>query len=109
MNGHHLWSEKYDRELEDIFALQDDIAEKILIAMDVTIGQGEQARLWRRNTESADAYLLTSQAVNEFRKFTKEGFAKAKQLNDQALELDPNFGMAMSSLGWIYHLGARYG
>ncbi len=109
LNGHHLWSEKYDRDLDDIFALQDDIAEKILIAMDVTIGQGEQARLRRRYTENADAYLLSSQAVNEFRKFTKEGFAKAKQLNDQALELDPNFGVAITSLGWIYHLGARYG
>ncbi len=104
-----VWSEQYDRELADVFALQDDISQKILVAMDVTIGEGEQARIRRRQTDSPEAHLLWLRGMKEFRNFNKPGMIRARQLNYEALELDPNFGFAIVIIGWTHHIEARYG
>ena len=53
LTGHHLWAEKYDRDLKDIFALQDEITIKIINALQVELTEGEHARLWRKGTPMA--------------------------------------------------------
>ncbi len=56
-SGHHLWAEKYDRDLKDIFALQDEITLKILTALQVKLTEGDQAHLWARRTDNLETYL----------------------------------------------------
>ncbi len=56
-SGHHLWAEKYDRDLRDIFALQDEITLKILTALQVKLTEGDQAHLWARRTDNLETYL----------------------------------------------------
>ena len=64
--GHHLWSEKYDRDIKDLFALQDEITLKIIRAMRVQLTEGEQASVTGRGTENLDAYLKANQAHEQF-------------------------------------------
>ena len=66
INGNHLWAERYDRELSDIFALQDEITMKIVTALQVKLTVGEQARLWARRTDNLDAYLKYLTARSRF-------------------------------------------
>ena len=56
IEGHHLWAERYDRELKDLFAVQDEITEKILLEMQVKLTHGEQARAWREAAPDSDTY-----------------------------------------------------
>jgi TolB-like protein len=65
INGHHLWAERYDRKLDDIFAVQDEITKKIITAMQVKLTEGEQVRAAARGTNNLDAYLKYLQA-NEY-------------------------------------------
>ena len=72
--GHHIWAERYDRELKDIFALQDDITQNILTAMEVKLTEGEQARLWRKTTKNPEAYEKSILGLHYFRRFTSRVF-----------------------------------
>lgn len=62
INGNHVWAERYDQELKDIFAVQDDIAKRIIVALQVELTDGEQARISGKGTDNLDAYLKTLQA-----------------------------------------------
>jgi adenylate cyclase len=55
-SGGHLWAERYDRDLEDIFALQDEVTQQIVAALEVTLTAGEQERVWSRHTNNLEAY-----------------------------------------------------
>jgi adenylate cyclase len=91
ISGRHLWSERYDRDLKDIFALQDEITMKIINALQVELTEGQHARLWGKGTENLQAYLKTMQAREHFFSQTKEGTALAKRLAEEAIALDPAF------------------
>ena len=71
--GHHLWAERYDRELKDVFTLQDEIAQKIVTALAVKLTEGEQVRARRRSTTSVEAWEYY---VEQFRRATAEGTAQ---------------------------------
>jgi adenylate cyclase len=73
--GHHLWAERYDRQLEDIFAIQDEVTLKILKELQVKLIEGEQARLYSRGTENIDAYLKYCQGRGNSLRFDKVGNA----------------------------------
>jgi TolB-like protein len=88
--GNHLWSERYDRELKDIFVLQDDITQKILTAMQVKLTEGEQARTASKGTDNLDAYLKFLQSMELMRQFNRESNVLGKQLAEEAVALDPN-------------------
>jgi len=103
ITGHHIWAERYDRELEDIFAVQDDIMREIVVALDVQLNAGEQARDWSSGTTNVKAWecvLLGSyNAVYSTNPDTK---LQAKALLEKALDLDPSYAIAWVMLGWIY-------
>ena len=99
---HHLWAERYDRELGDIFALQDEITMKILTALRVKLTGGEQARIHARNTNNIDAYLIFLQAVHHFRKTHQEGNIMARKLGEEAIVLDSNFADPYRLLAWTH-------
>jgi len=96
LTGYHLFSERYDRELKDIFATQDEIAMKILTATRVTLTQGEEARMFAKGTKSLEAYLKVLQAREYHEVFTKESQALARQLAEEAIALDPGYALAYS-------------
>jgi len=96
LTGYHLFSERYDRELKDIFATQDDIAMKILTATRVTLTQGEEARMFAKGTKNLEAYLKLMQAREHHEVFTKESQALARQLAEEAITLDPGYALAYS-------------
>jgi len=94
IKGNHLWSETYDRELKDIFAVQDNITQKILSALQVKLTQGEQARLWARGTENLQAYLKILQAREKWIQMNQESNALARQLAEESIALDPDYAFA---------------
>jgi len=100
--GNHLWSERYDRELKDIFALQDDVTKKIITALQVKLTEGEQARTASKGTNNLDAYLKFLQSMETMRRFNRESNALAKQLAEEAVALDPNYAPAYRALSATY-------
>ena len=98
--GRHLWAERYDRKLADVFEIQDDITQHIVTELDVKLLQGEQARAWRKTTRNREAYDLFLRGRAHLDRYTREDMAKAQALFQQALDLDPKFTMAMVDLGW---------
>jgi adenylate cyclase len=107
--GHHLWSERYDRELEDIFAIQDDITMEIMKAMRVEL-RGDQARIWAKyETTNLKAYEKAFQGGAYFRSITKEDNAQARQMYEEAIALDPQFASAYAMVGWTHFWDGRFG
>ena len=102
--GKHIWGERYDRDLKDIFALQDDITKKIITAMQVKLTEGEQVRAAAKGTSNLDAYLKYLQANELIHRTNTENMALAKQLAEEAIALDPNYAWAYKVLGHT-HLG----
>jgi adenylate cyclase len=94
----HLWAETYDRELKDIFSLQDEIAEQIVLSLGGGIGVAEQARVRRIPTENLTAYDALLRGWGHIYRLTKGGIAKAKEMSERAIELDPEFASAYALL-----------
>jgi adenylate cyclase len=107
--GHHLWAERFDRPLRDVFALQDEITQKIVTALEVKLTEGEQARIWRRSTTNLEAWGHTMQAVEQLRRFTRDGNIAARELAQRALAADPKTVAGWVILGWTYLTDARLG
>ncbi|HEV8716503.1 MAG TPA: tetratricopeptide repeat protein [Candidatus Binatia bacterium] len=102
--GYHLWSEQYDRPLQDIFALQDEIVQKIVTTLKLQLTLEEQGHIVRKHTDNLEAYDAFLHGVEYFWRFTKEGNAQARQLFEKAVALDPQYAEADALLGWTYYL-----
>ncbi|MGD9003673.1 MAG: adenylate/guanylate cyclase domain-containing protein, partial [Desulfobacterales bacterium] len=94
LSGRHLWAERYDRELKEIFAVQDELTKKIITAMQVELTEGEQARVDAGGTNNLEAYLKFLQARDNVNKLNIEGNALGKKLAQEAIDMDPNYAMA---------------
>jgi len=104
-SGYHLWSETYDRELEDIFAVQDAISTEIVQALKVTLGAEEAAPVIAREappTADVEAYQLYLQARYQWKRRGTEAVKKSIELLKRALELDPDFARAHAGLAAAY-------
>ena len=108
IKGHHLWSERYDRNTKDFFAVQDDITRKIVIALQVELTEGEQARVVH-DTENLEAWGYVTKAYVLMQLYTKDKNAKARKLYKQAVELDPNYAIAWVGIAWTHAIDCRYG
>ncbi len=109
LTGYHLWSETYDRNLKDIFAIQDEITMKILTAMQVKLTSGERARLIGKGTKNLKAYLKFLEGLDQFLRWNKEAIFRAKQLFEETIALDSDFGLAYGYLGNCHFADATYG
>ena len=98
----HLWAHRYDRELKDIFKLQDDVTQKIIAALTVKLTEDEQKRLLHRYTDSMDAYDLYLKGLEYLNRVTKESNIQARQVLNKAIDLDPDFAAAYALLGWVH-------
>ena len=103
-SGEHMWAERYDRKLEDIFDLQDEITRAIATELEVKLVEGEQARVWRRLTDNLEAYDLAMRGRELFRRHGRADIAQGRRLIEKALALDPKFAYAFLQLGWTYIL-----
>jgi adenylate cyclase len=92
--GNHLWAERYDRNLKDLFAVQDEITKKIITAMQVKLTEGEQAQAAARSTNNLEAYLKYLQARELINRGNPQSNAMAKQLAEEAIALDPRYSSA---------------
>jgi len=95
----HLWAERYDRDLKDIFAVQDEITKKIITALHIEITEGEHARVYAKGTENLNAYLKVMEANWLYQQGSKDGILKARKLAEDAIALDPDYAFAYKTLG----------
>jgi TolB-like protein/Flp pilus assembly protein TadD len=108
-NDEHIWAEDYDRELTDVFAIQTDLAQKIVYTLQAKLSPNEKARLDRRPTQDPNAYLLFVQAHDyaDQTDLFHDASLKAEPLFEEAIKLDPNFSLAYAGLSmvesWAYH------
>lgn len=102
ISGNHLWAERFDRDLEDIFAIQDEITREIVTALDVHLRDGEHARVWSRGTNDVEAWECVRLGMNAINQMTPESRIEARRLTERALTLDPKYPMAWVTMGWIY-------
>jgi adenylate cyclase len=111
LTGRHIWSEKYDRELKDIFALQDEITMKIVMGTRVELTEGEQARVWMKSspTKNMVAFEKHMQGLVFFRRGTKQDTDTARRFFEEAIALDPNYIWPYVNLGLTHMFAARMG
>jgi adenylate cyclase len=105
----HLWAERYDRDLKDVFALQDEVAQKIVAALAVKLTEDELERLVRKGTDSLEAYDYTLRGLDYFLRFTKEANGEARKMFEKAIALDPEYALAHSLVGWTHWMEWSFG
>ena len=104
ISGQHVWAESYDRDLKDIFGLQDEVILKITSAMSVNLTAGEQARAWAEGTKSLEAYLKLMQGREYRYKGNRESNALARRMAEEAIALDPKYAEAYVLLGATHYV-----
>jgi adenylate cyclase len=102
MSGDHIWAERYDRNIEDIFDIQDEITRNIVVELQVKLGTGELSRLTASGTDNIEAWELVMRAGVLVETHSRDDTTLAKQLTRKALELDKNYPHAWIILGWVY-------
>jgi len=102
LTGHHLWAERYDRKLKDIFAVQDEITMKILSAFEVKLTYGEQTRIFKKGTNNLDAYLKVLQGFVYFGNLNPENNQNARRIFEEVIFQEPNYAIAYTSLASVH-------
>ncbi len=108
-NGYHLWSERYDREMRDIFDVQDEITLAVVGALKVKLFGEERAAVLKRYTDNPQAYEFYLKGIYYRWKLTPEEFGKSLKYFEQATAADPNFALAYFGLASYYGYGTAWG
>ncbi|HEX9422262.1 MAG TPA: protein kinase [Pyrinomonadaceae bacterium] len=101
-DGYQLWTERYDREMQDIFDVQDEITLAIVDALRLNLFSDEKAALLKRYTDNTEAYQLYLQGRYCYNKYTPEYLQKGIEYFEKAIELEPNYAPAYAGLGFCY-------
>jgi adenylate cyclase len=105
----HLWSEDYDRQLADVFAIQSEIAQRVAAALSVRLGGSERQRVEKKGTTNLDAYQSYLLGRYHWNKQTEEGLEQGKAYFEQAIREDPTFAQAYAGLAQSYELLGNFG
>jgi adenylate cyclase len=97
-DGYHLWSERYDRELEDVFAVQDEIAENIVRALRVVLTEEQRRAIERPQTGNVEAYEFYLRGRQFFYQFREKGLQFARRMFSRAIEIDPAYARAYAGI-----------
>ncbi len=97
-DGYHLWSERYDRELEDVFAIQDEIAGNIVRALQVVLSDAEKRAIEKAPTDNAQAYDYYLRGRQFFHQFRRTGIQFARRMFERAIDGDPNYALAYAGV-----------
>ena len=100
--GGHLWADRYDGDLTDIFAMQDEVTANIVQALAVTLGEDEERRFGQKGTDNPDAYELMLLGRELFMRTKIDDAKQAKEILEKAIELDPGFGLAYAYLALVH-------
>jgi adenylate cyclase len=107
-DGSHLWAERYDRPVDDLFDIQDEMTKEIVTALRVKLTDGEVVRVWARGTNSIEAWQFAIRAWELTSGFVTSGFEEAQSLAKKATELDPEYALAWAALGCTHWMDARF-
>ena len=105
-DGYHLWSERYDREMDDVFEVQDDIARMVVDTLKVKLLGAPNARIVLRPTENLEAYHLFVKGRHYLEQFTGVGFERGLECLSQAIALEPSFAAALASIAELQTMRA---
>jgi TolB-like protein/Tfp pilus assembly protein PilF len=108
-DGSHIWSDRYDREIKDVFAIQDEISLAIADNLKVKLLGEIKAMIAKRHTENLEAYNLYLKGTACYQMLTVEGLRKATEYFEQALKIDPDFALAYVGLGYVNWLSTVWG
>jgi adenylate cyclase len=108
-SGKHIWAERFDRTLEDVFALEDEISWAVSTALRAKVTEGEQARVWMAATSNPQAADHTLRAYVAFMKNTRNDNLQARELWQRATELDPTYAVPWMGMGWAHFRDASFG
>jgi len=112
-DGYHLWSERYDRQLEDVFAIQDEIADNIVKALRVVLSEEEKRAIEKAPTENVEAYDYYLRGRQFFHQFRRTGIQFARRMFERAIEIDPSYALAHAGVAdccsflYMYWDGSR--
>ena len=101
-NGGHLWAERFDGTMADVFALQDDVNRKIVAALEINLTAADEQRLEQAESTSAEAYDLLLRGIEQFNRRTRETNAEARDLFARAAILDPDYARAYANISLTY-------
>jgi len=101
-SGNHLWAERYDRDLKDIFAIQDEVTLKVITALQVKLSEGEEIRIYAKGTQNLEAYLRFLEGRRHLDQINREGTAHAKQFLKEAIILDSEYPAAYAFLAMTH-------
>jgi TolB-like protein/class 3 adenylate cyclase/Flp pilus assembly protein TadD len=105
----HLWSEDYDRDLTDVFAIQSDVAQNVAQALQLTLKPAEKTQIAKAGTDDVEAYNAYLRGLYHYNTWSKEGLEKSIEYFEQAIARDPNFARAYAARAFSYDLMAEYG
>jgi TolB-like protein len=108
-SGRHLWAERYDRDLADVFAVQDEITEAIVATIEPHIYAAENFRAQRKSPDNMDAWDLLMRALSHYWRITRQDNIVAQALLEKAIAIDPNYGQALAVLAVSHIFGAHMG
>lgn len=109
LTGHHLWSEKYDRKMGELFDLQDELTKKIVVALQVELTDGEQASIIARSTDNLEAWSYVVRGYNLAMKLNAKDNAKSRELFNAAIKLDPKCVYALDGLAFTHNADIFFG
>jgi len=109
ITGNHLWADKYDRQLKDIFSLQDDISRNVVMALQIKLTEGEYARIYGSGTDNLEALLKAMRGMHHVLRFNKNDNEIARKYYEEAIVLDPEYPNVYTLLAWTYRHEAFYG
>jgi len=109
VTGHHVWVERYDRELADIFALQDEITERVVASVEPQLYAAEGIRARRKQPESLDAWECVVRAFSCVNTRSQNDYSMARELLERAIELDPAYAQAHALFAYVTSLEQLYG
>jgi tetratricopeptide (TPR) repeat protein len=107
-NGQQLWAERYDGKMDDVFALQDNITRKIILALEMKLTPSEEKAVADKGTKNLEAYDAYLKGLQSYRLLTAESLAEAKENLERAVRLDPEFSKAYAALAVVYWRAAQF-
>jgi adenylate cyclase len=108
LTGNHIWAERYDRELKDVFSVQSDVARQVAKAMAVTLKANENERLYQKYTTSIDAYDVFLQARRTVDAPSRDNVLRGEKLFSRVIELDPSFAGGYAGLSFNLSVQVRF-
>jgi adenylate cyclase len=109
IDGGHLWADRFDRQMDDIFDIQDEIMREIVTALRIKMSDGEQAQIWLRGTDNVEAWSNAMQGVDLALQGAANTVSEGRRLLERAIAIDPEYATARAWIGFTHYLDGHFG